>query len=476
MGSLRIRHPTSSPPHKPSFPNRPQIFARSPSFSLKANSTIILAMSQVAYTGNQGVSNVSPSSRVSSYGPVKAQAFPQDLPSNSTVANNSSDLGPELLQNRLNNNYQLAIRQYLNKNFAKSWTLVTSLISQLDLNDIHVIGSSEMSVEEASQDELVSNIYKLYLSLIDLLLKEDQNSVGNGLYEEIHTIFQEGVIFRQIVQVYNHNYHLIDPELALMCFIIELSNKFPLVNLDEQMETYLLKNDVFAQPFHINQLPGPMDASISVQDRRLLSLERVVEFYLVHVLSQMNQIPRAKELIARIFSSDAQRVLRYSSLLDEHLHKVKEAELLREKELLDRERNHKHFKKDFFSKKPGNDTAKQTRQVSRPMGPKSQDDKKLQRPSSTPRQVSLLDKLKRLLFPPYSVSNTPQVHWILQMQRFIRPLVASCFIISLLLFVQKLSTSKSNLMAQLKRLRVSLWVLLAKILDTFRMAFKISYI
>lgn len=118
---------------------------------------------------------------------------------------------------RTSDMYQLAIKHYLNKSFLKSWNIITEILqSKIDSID----------------DELVVKVYKLYLSLYDLIMKSDFDLPGRPI---LVTQFQNGILFNDIKSLQLQNY-----ELFLICFIIEKANGLDLQILSNQIDQALL--------------------------------------------------------------------------------------------------------------------------------------------------------------------------------------------------------------------------------------------
>ncbi|KAH3667236.1 hypothetical protein OGAPHI_002885 [Ogataea philodendri] len=205
----------------------------------------------------------------------------------------ADDILPQI---RYQNHYQLAIKHYLNRNFSQAWKIINPLVDGF-------LRSGQTRAKVGN--ELVIKIYKLYLSLVDLKLKEQMEIRDHTSYVDnnLEQAFMDGVLFNNIVRIYHGDYFAIDSELALMCFIIELSNGFPTIDLGNQLEKYLRYTSV---------LPRGDGLSQSTAKR-----EKIVELYLLHILPKLNEISKSKELVHQLFSSDSSKVLLYLKKLDQ---------------------------------------------------------------------------------------------------------------------------------------------------------------
>ncbi|KAG7883689.1 hypothetical protein KL938_002926 [Ogataea parapolymorpha] len=177
--------------------------------------------------------------------------------------------------------YELAIKLYLNRNFDKAWSLIAPIVDNLpetsyDRNEI--------------EKPLLVKIYKLYLSLIDLKLKRETRDSHDLVKSQYFERLQQGDLFIQIRNIYNEEYDCIDPELLLLCFIVELSNGFPLIELRAQLELYLTFNGILSD--EVNQTV------------RSSGMMKIAEFYLLHILPKFNEFKRSEKLIRRIFAED----------------------------------------------------------------------------------------------------------------------------------------------------------------------------
>ncbi|KAG7691852.1 hypothetical protein KL930_002763 [Ogataea haglerorum] len=200
-------------------------------------------------------------------------------------------LANDTIQSQYNNNnhkygklYELAIKLYLNRNFEKAWSLISPIVENLP--EAHNDGTE-------IERPLLVKIFKLYLSLIDLKLKRETRDSHDFLNSEYSKRLQQGVLFIQIRNIYNEEYDRIDPELLLLCFIVELSNGFPLIELRAQLELYLTFNGILSNE--------------TKQTMRSSGMMRIAEFYLLHILPKFNEFRRSEKLINRIFAEDDYR-------------------------------------------------------------------------------------------------------------------------------------------------------------------------
>lgn len=197
-------------------------------------------------------------------------------------------------------NYKLAIKYYLHRNFTKSFQLINPLIKSLLANPSIITSNLKLK------------IYKLYLSILSLLLRELTTneishlspatralnfssflSKNNQVSSSLLSDFYSGGIYKQIFDL-----ELVDhPDVVLMCFIIESSNGFSLNNLKKQVESYLTQCGV---------LPTPDMGTLNE------NLNKVLKFYLSHIILKSENLSSTKEAITRLFISD-------DNLLDEWL-------------------------------------------------------------------------------------------------------------------------------------------------------------
>ncbi|QPG76512.1 hypothetical protein FOA43_003901 [Brettanomyces nanus] len=231
----------------------------------------------------------------------------------SPLADYKMDLG---IQWKVRTEYQLAIKQYLNRNFSHSWDIISPLVNTPDYHSVDKL--------------LMVKCFKLYLSLVDLILKDLNYEKDNEAHivsfpeyiiggsqraegERIYSEFMDGLLLRQIKKIFDYDLASVDPELVLMCFIIEFSNAFPLGRLREQMEAYLTYAGV---------LEGGVDDS-ALQDPRK---ENVLTFYLMRVMVKMGKVEESKDLICRIYVKDDEKVLKFLRILEERVKKEEQLE------------------------------------------------------------------------------------------------------------------------------------------------------
>ncbi|KAG7808829.1 hypothetical protein KL921_003911 [Ogataea angusta] len=190
--------------------------------------------------------------------------------------------------------YELAIKLYLNRNFDKAWLLIAPIVDSLPETN-----NGRTGIEKP----LLVKIYKLYLSLIDLKLKQEIGNSQDPLNSKYSKRLQRGELFIQIRNIYHDEYDCIDPDLLLLCFIVELSNGFPLIELRAQLEMYLNFNGVFSHEMK--------------QTVRSPGMTRIAEFYLLHILPKFNDFRKSEKLIRRIFAEDDYRKDHCLSILNE---------------------------------------------------------------------------------------------------------------------------------------------------------------
>ncbi|GME70760.1 unnamed protein product [Ambrosiozyma monospora] len=199
-------------------------------------------------------------------------------------------------------NYQVAIKHYLNRNFDRAWDAVYPSITEILNDDTNNIDTS-----------LTLKLFKLYLSLIDLIIKEINHHrlttvtvskedlkfpriiENEALSSELIDNFLKGELLQQLKQISPANEQL-DPGLLLMCFIIELSNGFDPTTIRIQVEEYLIREGIL-----VNGKPTV------IQDDNDMTNLKMVEFYLFCVLPKLNQHDVSKKYIKVLFSYDATR-------------------------------------------------------------------------------------------------------------------------------------------------------------------------
>ncbi|ODV84532.1 hypothetical protein CANARDRAFT_29069 [[Candida] arabinofermentans NRRL YB-2248] len=379
-------------------------------------------------------------------------------------------------QTKFRNHYQLAIKQYLNRNFERAWFITSPLIDDI---------ISTKNEKNRIDDDLIVKIYKLYLSLIDLILKEKDSSSSShsndptevqpsntfptikaNEFNNLQNKFQDGLLFDQITRIYAQNLINVDPELILMCLIIELSNGFSLTRLNEQVEYYL------TQTYILPNGEGLGDYSdASTVSRK----EKIVEFYLFHILTKMNEISKSKDLIRKLFIRDDAKVEAYLKNLNlaienQKQEKVKEHEQQQQQQRSQQQQQqelqdveHRHFKPTTFKEDPSA-TKKKVKKVKKKIIKKSQsptEKNEITTKSDTKQTVTgispILDFFKRYIL----ISREDNIY-----NSLIKPGILLVFVVSILVSMSR----------RKERFRQFLLWLLVKLRETLGMAFKISYV
>ncbi|VEU19829.1 DEKNAAC100036 [Brettanomyces naardenensis] len=386
--------------------------------------------------------------------------------SGSMSSSNDSDryYGVDLsTQTKVKTQYQLAIRQYLNRNFSRAWEIMSPLID--------MVLSSHGDRDHYSIDRhLTVKCYKLYLSLLDLILKDvNLESSDNLQYEanfpeyllsgsqraegdRIRDEFMRGLLMNQVGSLYDHDLVSADPELLLMCFIIEFSNGFPLLKLREQMEAYLT---------YVGLLVGSINPT-ALQDQRK---ENVLSFYLMQVMVKMGRADESRDLICRIFVADDARAESYLERLDAAVAKegeggeaekkkkkkeirkrVKTVKRKTEEDNSLREKIQREKAKRLDAEKQNRVANDNERRVSQPSGPK----------------LSMLTSLQNYVMNSwFNIGRRP-------LSDLLKPAVLLVFILSLLI-------SLNGLRRQARLRRFLAWFL-QRLRDTLTMAFKVTYL
>lgn len=208
--------------------------------------------------------------------------------------------------------YQLAIRQYLQRNFARSWEIMQPTMDK--------ILSDDSSGYADIKTDLKVKCYKLYMSLYDLILKQlesndttikfPQFAVGAEKYSEAKQLqarFMKGILVDNAARIYDFQLSDADPELVLMCFIIEKGDQFPLPKLQAQAKSYLSQTGVL------------VGDGLAIQDPRM---QKVLDFYL-DLLVEQGEADQARQTVLKVFVLD-------DSKAQQFLAKVNDAEEKRE--------------------------------------------------------------------------------------------------------------------------------------------------
>lgn len=228
-------------------------------------------------------------------------------------------------QQKVKTQYEMAIRYYLNRSFVSSWKIVYPLIRQI----MTLSAKDRAAQSSASLDKLLTiKCFKLYMTLVDLLLKSlnpessqprtDFDSYVNDEdgqieAEAIRHQFMHGTLLKQVMQIYNGIIADVDAELFLMCCVIEFSNGFPLQQLRSQLEKYLVA---------VKILHGTdYETFEALKDARK---ENVLKFYLMQVMVKTENVHESRDLICRIFVTDEGRLKEYMALFDSAVKKSKE--------------------------------------------------------------------------------------------------------------------------------------------------------
>lgn len=187
------------------------------------------------------------------------------------------------VQNRARMQYQMAIHHYLNRNFQAAWDIVYPIVQ-----DTHNL------------DKLLTvKFFKVYLSLVDMILK----GVFNTSSQNLKQVFNDGLIYKQVVDIYDGKLAICDPELFLMCCVIELSNGFPLEELERQLESFLDANKVTNSSWS--------ETEVALKDEKI---ENVFKFYL-QVEVKLEKADRAQDVISRVFVMSEVKMNEYMKVL-----------------------------------------------------------------------------------------------------------------------------------------------------------------
>lgn len=372
-------------------------------------------------------------------------------------------------QQKIKTQYEIAIRYYLNRSFVSAWKIVYPLIHQIMASSIKDRSGSNGD----SLDKLLTiKCFKLYLTLVDLLLKslnpegtQTKTDFNNYIHEEagrieaeaIHEKFMRGMLLKQITQIYNGVIADVDAELFLMCCVIEFSNGFPLQQLRSQMEGYLIA---------VNILHGTdYDTFRALKDHRK---ENVLKFYLMQVMVKAENVHESRDLICRIFVTNEGKLKEYMSLFETAVAKSKEDAKTVSKTAKSAKKASRKKRKSIQSSQDANETAL-TSNSAKQEPENEQHITKLN--SSGPQNVSRKPFLQQ--FPAYkSFKDCVITGWrMLQCQPMSTTLRLSGFIIFILTLLLSITRAKSR-----QRIRRMILWLITHLRNTLGMAFKVTYV
>ncbi|QOU20908.1 hypothetical protein BRETT_000622 [Brettanomyces bruxellensis] len=369
-------------------------------------------------------------------------------------------------QQKIKTQYEIAIRYYLNRSFVSAWKIVHPLIHQIMASSIkNRSGSNGESLDKL----LTIKCFKLYLTLVDLLLKsldpegtQTKTDFNNYIHEEagqieaeaIHEKFMRGILLKQITQIYNGVIADVDAELFLMCCVIEFSNGFPLQQLRSQMEGYLIA---------VNILHGTdYDIFRALKDHRK---ENVLKFYLMQVMVKAENVHESRDLICRIFVTNEDKLKEYMSLFETAVAKSKE----------DARKNSNSVKKASRKKHKSIQSSQDANKTGLASNSTKQEPENEQHitelNSSVPQNVSRKHFLQQ--FPAYKSFKDCVIRgWrMLQCQPMSTTLRLSGFVIFILTLLLSITRAKSR-----QRIRRMILWLITHLRNTLGMAFKVTYV
>ncbi|KAG0691163.1 hypothetical protein C6P40_004414 [Pichia californica] len=196
---------------------------------------------------------------------------------------------------RFTTQYNLAVKNYLHRNFNKSFKLILPLIDELRLSPYLI------------NEVLRVKIIKIYFTLISLLLNEITNvkllkltipnhSINFPDYlshaESILTNFNNDGLFK-LVNDLKLSYN---GDVVLSCLLTESTNKLKFESLKSQVESYLTHQGLY---------PGPINNTMMKNNgTNVNNNEKIMEFYLSEVLLKNIGLNETKEIIQRLFVID----------------------------------------------------------------------------------------------------------------------------------------------------------------------------
>lgn len=376
-------------------------------------------------------------------------------PSNSSLSMSAIVIDPTT---KFTTNYKLAIKYYLHRKFTKSFQLTYPLIKSLLANPSIITSHLKLK------------IYKLYLSILSLLLHEltthkithlsssmravnfptylsENNQISSSLLSD----FYSGGIYKQVfdLELTDH------PDVVLMCFIVESSNGFSLNDLKEQVESYLTQCGV---------LPTPAMGNLNEE------LIKVMKFYLSHIILKSESLSSTEELITRLFISD-------DNLLDEwlnwlHAYVAKSETLAKDNEWEedDEEINcHEEYDNENDVNFPVSETSLNESNVDNGIIEKIRKKKvkKLKKKPSKPNALILKSPDRNIGFALRWMNGFSKLVGFDIYSKFLKPGMMIMMIITLIL-------SFGSTIKTVKFRRFLLW-LYDKINSTLKMALKVSY-
>ncbi|ODV94656.1 hypothetical protein PACTADRAFT_76279 [Pachysolen tannophilus NRRL Y-2460] len=201
------------------------------------------------------------------------------------------------------NSYQLAIKNYLNKNFHHSWNLILPLINEV-LQGRKLIGNRDLAI----------GCFKLYFSLVDLFLKKPELfNLPRSERVIIEKEFKNGLLVNQLLVISGNDYGKIDSELFFIASLIEFGNEFEITKLELQLENYLRSNDYLTSGGFEN-------------DNK--NLRKILSLYLFKVLPKNHNFEKSQELIEKIYIRDDIKISQKLAKLKQvktNLQKIEEA-------------------------------------------------------------------------------------------------------------------------------------------------------
>ncbi|CDK27245.1 unnamed protein product [Kuraishia capsulata CBS 1993] len=378
---------------------------------------------------------------------------------------------------RLKSSYQKAIKQYLNRDFCTAWRSVIGLIDDITQPGSELFKHSPRQTTLEVQS-LKVNIFRLYLSLTDLLLKDLSNSSAStgtfpaevGSFPDmslaqrltIRDTFLRGAVFDQMMVIYSHDVRSADPDLVLMCFIIEISNGISLGLLKEQVSSVLEENP----------LPVLPEGGSVKKDE---GFERISEFYVKHILVKQNQVDEARTFIGHRYALNDTLAAKALDDLAEAVRLQAEEERSASDRKRQEEKQRMHAKKQQLEQGRKEEERRRRQHEERALKvDREPEENRLNNKRPHPEVhrtgfgAHLYLSIKEALFPAHLSSSG-------LLERLARPTFALAVLVSLS-FSLKNMASTQQWKRMIARLRFLLVLLLFKLKEAASMAFSVTYI